>query len=130
MNEMFALFLRFRLQQPGAEVHILGNFEITVRIEKALFCELALTVGIVPAVVPHGVRTVGVRADVVRNVRNHKLRLWNPIFAVILEIVVINFTASSLRCHPLPPPSCNFHRGRSYVSLCNAADRRSGAASL
>ena len=34
------------------------------------------------------------------------------------------------RLHPRSPPSCNFHRGKSYVSLCNAAGHRSGAASL
>ena len=50
-----SFFFRLFFQQSAAKVHILGNLEIAVRIEKALFCEFAFSVLIVPARIPHGI---------------------------------------------------------------------------
>ena len=84
-----SLFLWLFLQQPVAEVHILRDLERTVRVEKALLCQLAFPVLVVTALIPHGIAGIGIRADVVRDVRDHKLGFRHIVPLEILKIIVV-----------------------------------------
>lgn len=84
----FAAFLRLFFQEPVAEVKILGNVKVAVRIKERFPGFLALAVLVVATDVPHRIGGVSVRAEVVRDVRYNKLRLRYVVLLEILEVVI------------------------------------------
>ena len=72
-------------------MHIFCDLKISIGIKKPAFCKFAFSVDIIAAVIPHGVAAIGICTNVVWYICNHKLRLWNPVFFVILKIIVVKF---------------------------------------
>ena len=79
-------------------MHIFRNPKCPVGMEKALLCQLAFAVFVVPALVPHWVAGIGVHADVVRYISNHQLRFRDIVALEILKIVMIQF---AFYTHPI-----------------------------
>lgn len=78
-------------------MHIFGNAEIFIRIEKGFACQFALSVLIVATLVPHRIRAVCVLAYIVGNIGNNKLGFGDVVDLVILEMVVEKL--GFLECH-------------------------------
>ena len=80
------------------------DVKVAVRAKECLLRKFALAVCIVAALVPHRIRPVCILSDVVRDVRDHQLRLRrDSIPLVVLKIVMIQFNFYFLH---LLSPSC------------------------
>ena len=71
-------------------MHIFRYLEITVAVEKRFLRKLAFSVFVVAAVVPVGIAAVGIRADVIGDIRNYKLRFGDVVLFEVLKIIVVN----------------------------------------
>ena len=90
-------------------MEILRNVEIEISVECGFPGELAFSVFVVSAVVPHRIASVEVRPYVVRNIRNDQLRFRNVVPLEILEIIIeqlaLNlFLSIESTFHHLNPP--------------------------
>lgn len=70
-------------------MHVLRNLEITIRVEETPLCQFTLPIFVVPALIPHWIAGIGIRSDVIRNICNHKLCLWDIVPLEVLKIIVI-----------------------------------------
>ena len=70
---------------------ILCNVEIEICIECGFPCKLAFSVLAITAVVPHQIGSIKIGADVIRDISDHQLCLWNPVFLEVLEIIIVQF---------------------------------------
>ena len=70
-------------------MHIFRNFECPICVEETLLCQFALPIFVVSALIPHGIAGIGIRSDVIRDICNHKLGLWDVVPLEVLKIIVI-----------------------------------------
>ena len=108
---LFALGRLF-FEQSVAECEILSDVKAVIRVECRLVRLATFAVLVVATHIPVGTAGIKVAADVIRDIRNDKLRPRNAIALVVLEIVVYENTLHITQQHHRP------YRLRIKETLC------------